>query len=281
MVDRLKQCQDIEFKRHYFSEHINDPIVHIYLHGFSDASEVAYAACKYLKYITKMGDIGIKFLTAKSRIVSARKAFTVRRLESLGNLILAKLMSSVKGALCDEIVINDISCHTDSMITLTWIQSGKKLKPFEETRVQKIRENVNPNRWFHCKSEENPADVITRFTPLDDDKSNLFYNGPLFLKNFNEEKSIEVNMDIMNKIVNDYTGEVIRDNITRHTLINSKSDLVEITKVIDTNKYSNLRKLFEVTGWMLRFVNNLKSKIRRGILISDEHLTLDEYNHSH
>ena len=187
-------------------------------------------------------------------------------------------MSSVKGALCDEIVINDIFCHTDSMITLAWIQSGKKLKPFEETRVQKIRESVNPNRWFHCKLEENPADVITRFTLLDDDKSNLFYNGPLFLKNFNEEKSIEVNMDIMNKIVNDYTGEVIRNNVTRHTLINSKSDLVEIAKVIDTNKYCNLRKLFKVTGWVLRFVNNLKSKISRGILISDEHLTLDEYN---
>ena len=69
----------------------------------------------------------------------------------------------------------------------------------------------------------NPADVITRFTPLDDDKSNLFYNGPLFLKNFNEEKSIEVNMDIMSKIVDEYTGEVIRNNVTRHTLINSKS----------------------------------------------------------
>ena len=196
-----------------------------------------------------MGDIGIKFLTAKSRIVSARKASTVPRLELLGNFIRAKLMSSVKGALCDEIVSNDIFCHTDSMITLAWIQSGKKLKPFEETRVQNIRENVNPNRWFHCKSEENPADVITRFTPLDDDKSNLFYNGPLFLQNFNEEKSIEVNMDIMNKIVNDYTGEVIRNNVTRHTLINSKSDLVEIAKVIDTNKYSNLRKLFKVTGY--------------------------------
>ena len=117
-MDRLKQCQDLEFKRHYFSELVNDPIVHIYLHGFSDASEVAYAACIYLKYITKMGDIGIKFLTTKSRIVSARKAFTVPRLELLGNFTLAKLMSSVKGALCDEIVINDIFCHTDSMITL-------------------------------------------------------------------------------------------------------------------------------------------------------------------
>ena len=53
---------------------------------------------------------------------------------------------------------------------------------------------------------------------------------------------------------------------------------MEIAKVIDTNKYSNLRKLFKVTGWVLRFVNNLKSKIRRGILISDEHLMLDEYD---
>ena len=48
IMDRLKQCQDLEFKRHYFSEHVNDPIVHIYLHGFSDASEVAYVRSMYI-----------------------------------------------------------------------------------------------------------------------------------------------------------------------------------------------------------------------------------------
>ena len=170
IIGRLKIHKDLEFARYYFAQHISDPTIRIYLHGFSDASELAYASCIYLKYVTKMGSIGITFVTAKSRIVPSRKQITVPRIELLGNCILARLMSSVREAIREEIAVDNFLCWSDSMISLAWIKSAKELKVFEENRVQDIRKPVNPNKWFHCKSEENPADVITRFNYLNEKK---------------------------------------------------------------------------------------------------------------
>ena len=142
----------------------------IYLHGFSDASELAYAASIYIKYVTKKGCVGVRFVTAKSRVVPAKKKFTVPRTELLGNYILAKLMIAVREAVIEEIVVKYFLCWSDSMISFSWTKSMKELKVFEENRVTEIKKNVSPDRWFHCRSEENPADVISRSHCFEKDK---------------------------------------------------------------------------------------------------------------
>ena len=73
IIGYLKVYKDVEVGRYYFARYIPDPVEFIYLHGFSNAPESTYAACIYLKYITKTGGIGVKFVTAKSRIVTDRK----------------------------------------------------------------------------------------------------------------------------------------------------------------------------------------------------------------
>ena len=65
----LKSIQEINIDRCYYVYNFRDPIVYYYLHGFSDSSLAAYAACIYLKCVSKSGDINIKFVTAKSRVV--------------------------------------------------------------------------------------------------------------------------------------------------------------------------------------------------------------------
>ena len=159
-----------------------------------------------------MGSIGIPFVTAKSRIVPSRKKITVPRIELLGNCILARLMSSVREAIREEIAVDNFLCWSNSMISLAWIKSDKELKVFEENRVQDIRKPVNPDKWFHCKSEENPADVITRFNHLNEKKNNLYYNGPLFLKDINEDEKIESNVNHINKNVYDVDDIVNYEN---------------------------------------------------------------------
>ena len=94
----------------------------MYLHGFADASQRIYAAIIYMKYVLTSGTVGIKFVTAKSRIVSTKKKFTIPRLELLGNFILAKLMTAVRQALREEIAFNNYICWSDSMIALSWIK---------------------------------------------------------------------------------------------------------------------------------------------------------------
>ena len=47
--ENLKRCEEIVIKRCYFISNLSDPIKETYLHGFSDSSQSAYAACIYLQ----------------------------------------------------------------------------------------------------------------------------------------------------------------------------------------------------------------------------------------
>ena len=210
----------------------------MYLHGFSDASEMAYAACVYIKYVTKTGGIGVTFMTSKSRVVPVKKKFTIPRLELLGNVILAKLMTSVRDAVYEELTVKNYLCWSDSMIALSWIKSKKELGVFEENRVTEIKKNVSPDKWLHCRSEENPADVITRFHLFDQAKSDLYYNGPAFLKEINEDQYVNTNNDVINvDNVNDFNNvEVSYDNDERITLSNVSEELANLESVIDIKK---------------------------------------------
>lgn len=68
------------------------------LHGFSDASNVAYAAAVYLKVEASSGDINITLLTAKAR-VAPLKSLTVPRLKLCATALLARLIEFV----CDKL----------------------------------------------------------------------------------------------------------------------------------------------------------------------------------
>ena len=48
----LRKYSDIELKRKYYVEPLSDPVVNVYLHEFSDASEMAYGECIYIKSVT-------------------------------------------------------------------------------------------------------------------------------------------------------------------------------------------------------------------------------------
>ena len=132
------------------------------LHGFSDASNRGYGACVYVRSIYKSQKVTVKLLTSKSR-VAPLKTETIARLELLGNLLLSRLSKSVKNAFNNQIKFDKKLLWTDSQITLAWIKSTqRKYKTFVENRVQEIRKNTSTDDWFYCKTNDNPADIITR-----------------------------------------------------------------------------------------------------------------------
>ena len=45
IVDEVRKYSDIELKRKYYVETLSDPVDKVYLHGSSDASEMAYGTC--------------------------------------------------------------------------------------------------------------------------------------------------------------------------------------------------------------------------------------------
>ena len=75
-----------------------DQLEKLELHGFSDASLQIYGTCMYLKLIFKSGTISVNLVNSKSRLAPI-KGSTIPRLELLGNLLLSRLMDSVKKSL--------------------------------------------------------------------------------------------------------------------------------------------------------------------------------------
>ena len=163
-IDIMSQVKEIIVPRCYHFNSLEDPIVTIQLHGFSSSSILAYGGCIYLKFVTSTGKISISFVTSESRIVPAKKVdLTVLRLELLENFVLSKLMVNVLSALKNDIVINSMYCYTDSQISLSWIRSiNKEFKTFVQNRGLSITKNVDYSNWRYCKTNENPADIITR-----------------------------------------------------------------------------------------------------------------------
>ena len=84
----------IEVNRNVFVSYEDDPIVKCEFNDFSDASLRAYGATIYFKTLRYQGKF-VSISLVKSRIAQ-RQEITMPRLELLGNLLLALLLSSVK-----------------------------------------------------------------------------------------------------------------------------------------------------------------------------------------
>uniref|UniRef100_A0A8D8SYY4 Peptidase A2 domain-containing protein n=1 Tax=Cacopsylla melanoneura TaxID=428564 RepID=A0A8D8SYY4_9HEMI len=131
------------------------------LHGFSDASESAYAACVYVRFLSHDKEVACNLLCAKSR-VTPLKQVSLPRLELCAAVMLARLLFQVQESWRGKIDY----CHawTDSMIVLDWLrQEPRKWNTFVDNRVSQIHKLYDPNIWwYHVPSEENPADVASR-----------------------------------------------------------------------------------------------------------------------
>ena len=92
IVTSITSSETVSFNRCFYLNDINDPIDKCYLHGFSDASISAFAAVVYFKSVSRCGNVAIKFVTLKSRIVPLNKTYTIPKLELLRNVILSSLI---------------------------------------------------------------------------------------------------------------------------------------------------------------------------------------------
>ena len=257
VVEEFRQMQYILIPRCYCHNEVNDPIKVIELHGFSDASALAFGACIYLKFIKVSGNRKVVFVTSKSRIAPSKSKHTIPRLELLGNFILSRLVVSVSGALQQEMKIDEIFCWSDSKVSLAWIKSKtKEFKTFVQNRVIEIRKNVHEDNWHHCSSDENPADIITRGN--NDPNSSLWWNGPTFLT-YDDYPSTKIELDFSDDTP-DYIDEIPVSKLALHaSMIPEKS----IGKVINIERYNDLLKLFRITAYVIRFIANLKAKANK------------------
>ncbi|XP_039312439.1 uncharacterized protein LOC105203331 [Solenopsis invicta] len=160
---------------------IKEGWIRLELHGFCDASEAVYGACLYLRNITSKGVHSSSLLCAKSRIAPLKKV-SLSRLELCGALLLAHLAEKAIHAL--KISIHKIYYWSDSTVTLSWIDNEpSKWTTFVANRVAEIQRITNRAPWYHVKSEDNPADPLSRGVNPDQlETKKLWWEGPQFLQ---------------------------------------------------------------------------------------------------
>lgn len=211
----------------------------IEIHGFCDASELAYAAVIYVK-ATCIDQVNISLLSAKTKVAPIKK-MTIPRLELCGAFLLARLMKQVTEAL--QLNCSSIHMWTDSKIALAWIKGNpKRWKTFIANKCISINSMSNKNDWNHVSSGDNPADVASRgIYPKDIHNFSLWWNGPSWLQadkaNYPREMEYDTAME-------EKTTAIVL-NVTVNTDI-----------LPDVSSYFKLQK---VVAFCSRFIHNCKN----------------------
>jgi hypothetical protein len=163
------------------------------IHVLCDASSRVFCCCAYVRItagVTSRGEkdseidneevLDVLLVTAKSR-VTPTKTESISRLELAGCVLGVRLGNAVASAF--DINPEEINYWTDSTNCLYWITSPSSIsKTFVSNRVGEIQKESKQEKWRHVPTNQNPANVPTRFPKVDDlKKSKLWWNGPEFL----------------------------------------------------------------------------------------------------
>ena len=130
----------------------------IQLHGFCDASEVAYAGMVCLRAIDSNENVYVWLVMAKTKVhVAPIKRLSIPRLELYSTVILSKLLSHVANTLA--IPHTNIYAWTDSRVVLGWLQgNSRQFKPFVGNRIAEISEMIPSGCRRYVQGIDNPAD---------------------------------------------------------------------------------------------------------------------------
>ncbi|XP_031333913.1 uncharacterized protein LOC116163925 [Photinus pyralis] len=213
--------------------------ISIELHGFADASEQAYGACIYVRSLQE-GDIyHCNILCGKSRVAPI-KQISLPRLELCAAVLLTKLMIKVRTSL--RITISKIFYYTDSSIVLGWLNgSPSRWKTFVGNRVSEIQNNSNAGDWYHVRSADNPADLLSRgIFPNNLMNASIWWHGPAFLissQNIQDTRSNNLEISLPEQ-----------RHVSCVTLVEDEFDIF--------SKYSVLIKLQRVIAYCYRFWHN-------------------------
>lgn len=132
----LSEIKNIHFTR-WLGYHPGD-IAEI--HGFRDASKLAFASVVYIRIRLPDGNYHTHLLTAKSRVAPV-KTITIPKLELCAALLTVKLKNSVTNIL--EIPVANAYAWSDSINTLSWIKANdpSRWRVYVVNRVSEIQRN--------------------------------------------------------------------------------------------------------------------------------------------
>ncbi|XP_036327151.1 uncharacterized protein LOC118739748 [Rhagoletis pomonella] len=225
------------------------------LHGFSDASTVAYGAAIYVRVENDGMEVKSTLLVSKSR-VAPMKTVSVPRLELAAAELLSRLLVDVTRAM--ELSGVSYTLWTDSQVVLHWIgKIPRCLKTFVANRVASIQTNTDVKRWRYINTRDNPADMLSRgMKPSEIIHSKLWIQGPPWLK-YNSERwpdcvfvpntVAEAESEFKTCVVAEVDEPLM---ITRR----ATKDRVSLIEYVD-----KLERAVNVVAYLLKFISNIKT----------------------
>ncbi len=151
------------------------------LHLFADASEKAYAAAAYIRTEDDRGRITVRLARAKAHVAPLKKPQTIPRLE----LLAAELSTTLRLQVIKAVKLKITRCihWIDSTTVLCWINDDKKrFQMFVYNKINNIRRTTVETEWRYVPTAENPADLPSRGTKVEELSGRLWQEGPSFLK---------------------------------------------------------------------------------------------------
>ncbi|XP_045541437.1 uncharacterized protein LOC123722922 [Papilio machaon] len=232
--EELKQLAHFRLPRWIYAA--SDDCV-VELHGFADASNVAYAAVVYTRIIDRDGSIHVNLITSKTKVAPVKQV-SIPRLELCGAVLLAKLLKEVSTVL--GISKQNIHAWTDSSVVLAWLRSHpSRWKTFIANRVSEVLTALDGSQWSHVSTKQNPADCASRgVKPSECANNQIWKQGPTFLK----KKNIEYKKEIMDTTVEER-------KLKCHTATSTTAESSILTK------YSSLMRLTRVVAYCRRFLS--------------------------
>ena len=180
--NELRLLEGLKIPRCYKPAELGDPKV-VELHHFSDASQVGYGQCSFLRLLNESDQAHCSLVMGKSR-VTPLKSVTIPRLE----LTAAVVSVRVSQWLGHELEYQDVTefFWTDSKVVMGYINNlTKRFHVFVANRVQQIHEHTQAHQWQYIDTHSNPADAASRGLTakqlLDDNYQ--WFRGPQFLWN--------------------------------------------------------------------------------------------------
>lgn len=262
---QIQDLNNLKIPRHF----LPDKPVSIQLHGFSDASEMAYGACLYIRAIDSDGTCHCHLICAKTR-VAPLKTVTIPRLELCGALLLAELYSKVTASL--DLPVNKSFFWCDSTIALAWIKSSPhQWNIFVANRINQIQSLTDPESWRYVNTQENPADILTRgISPTAIINNQLWWKGPKWLLYAQNQWPTEINNTFDTNVSEIPEMRTVKP-ISLTSTVDNSFDLF--------NRYSSLSKLQRVVSYCFRFINNCRKpkKLRKTESLDVEELQFSLY----
>lgn len=243
---KLSALTNVKIPRHLC---LNYSVEKFEIHSFSDASLRSYGACLYLRILYSNKMVSCRLICSKSR-VSPLKTISLARLELCGAELAGKLLNKCLNIFENKVKFSSINLWTDSEIVLYWLSShASRWSIFVANRVSTIQTLTSDYIWRHVKSENNPADILSRGISPDKIKEcDMWWQGPKFLQNY------DLDLNTLNFHPRAHTGNLDEER--------KNSKTVSLHAHIDTfwtplvMRFSCFSRFQRTIAYCLRFLND-------------------------